>query len=203
MAEQFDLSMNAIMHRAFLRDLGRVADQVRTQRWGSATRRWRLISALLHDHHTVEDEHLWPVMIDKITDPGDLAVVQAMEVEHEELAEALSHCQTHFAGPPPAGSQEREQVLADLARLTEVLQRHCAHEESEGEPLIQRYVTPEEFKAFVRSARSGENRMIVFPWAADGAEPRDVQRVWAHLPRPVRIFLKPRMERAYLARLSA
>lgn len=203
MADQFNLRMNGIMHRAFLRDLGRVADQVASDRWDAARRRWRLVADLLHEHHRLEDEYLWPVMLAKISDTADLATVHAMEAEHEDLAAALSRCEEDFSGPPSEGVAARDAVMADLATLTDVLQRHCAHEEAGGEPLIQRYVTPEEFQLFLRQTRGGDLRMVVFPWAADGATPEDVVAIWGHLPRPVRIFLKPRMERAYRGRLAA
>lgn len=203
MADQFDLSMNGMMHRAFLRDFDRIADAVRTDRWESARRRWTLVGGLLHEHHQHEDEHLWPPMLAKITDPADRAVVEAMEAEHAELADALAACEADFAGARPAASSDRQAVVDHLAVLSEVLRRHTAHEEAEGEPLVQRFVTPEEFKVFLSSARSGPSRMIVMPWIADGAEPADVDKVWGYLPRFVRLFLKPRMERTYLARLAA
>lgn len=203
MAGPFDLSMNGLMHRAFLRDFQRIADAVRTGRWGAASKRWALVSELLHAHHQHEDDYLWPVMLAKITDPGDRAVVDAMEAEHADLATALSRCEADFIGPRPATAEDRESVAAHLEELAEVLRRHTAHEESDGEPLIQRYVTAEEFRTFTKHARSGPGRMVVMPWIADGADPADAAKAWGYLPRPVRFFVKPRMERSYLARVAA
>ena len=199
MAAQFDLSMNGLMHRAFLRDFERSANAVRTDRWDAAVTRWTLVAGLLHQHHEHEDEHLWPAMLSRITDPADRAVVEAMETEHAALAEAIEACQKDFSGPRPTDGQGRASVVEHVERLAAVLAEHTSHEESQGEALIQRYVTPAEFKAFVKSARNTEYRMVVMPWIADGATPQDAAKAWGHIPGPVRLFLRPRMERKYLS----
>lgn len=202
MAEQYDLSMNGMMHRAFLRDLGRISHAVHTDRWDAARRRWELIAGILHHHHRTEDEHLWPAMLARITDPADRATVEAMEAEHEQLAAAILRCANDFAGGRPASAPERAAVAADVDLLAETLRGHTEHEEAQGEPLIAKYVTPEEFTAFVKAARTSPDRMVVIPWIADGAAPQDVVKAWGLIPKPVRFLLKPRMERQYLARIA-
>ena len=75
-------------HDAFHRDLrcltaaaeaGRSADPaVRTS--------WATFKNHLHVHHTAEDTSFWPPLRQKVTRPGDAAVLDAMEAEHAGTA---------------------------------------------------------------------------------------------------------------------
>ena len=57
-----------VMHHAFRRDLDRFQTAVRTtpveerDTWHALAARWERFAEVLHHHHTVEDEHIWPVM---------------------------------------------------------------------------------------------------------------------------------------------
>jgi hemerythrin-like domain-containing protein len=57
-----------VMHHAFRRDLDRFQAAVRAtpvderDTWRALAARWERFAEALHHHHTVEDEHIWPVM---------------------------------------------------------------------------------------------------------------------------------------------
>src|SRR5690348_11526806 len=66
-----DMTMMYVLHHAFRRDLTDfVAAAERTPvgdrpTWRRLAARWRVFGELLHDHHTKEDNHVWPLLVDK------------------------------------------------------------------------------------------------------------------------------------------
>ena len=61
--------------------------------WRSLGERWRTFATVLHHHHSVEDEHLWPKLLQKTATAGDTegeALLHAMEAEHDGIDPALT-----------------------------------------------------------------------------------------------------------------
>jgi hypothetical protein len=187
-----DFAMNAMLHRAFLRELDRVQGFVESGDAAAARKHYGFFSALLHQHHEGEDTFLFPLVRQRSTDPVELATVDALEAEHEQLHAALDTCDADFRGEGPLP----EGTVADIEALRMVLAAHCAHEEADGEKVLAKYVTKDDLKPFNAHNRKGDLSMMVFPWIADGGSARD-QKVYDVLPGPVRIFLKPVMQRKY------
>jgi hypothetical protein len=187
-----DFAMNAMLHRAFLRELDRVQGFVESGDAAAARKHYGFFSALLHQHHEGEDTFLFPLVRQRSTDPVELATVDALEAEHEQLHAALDTCDADFRGEGPLP----EGTVADIGALRMVLAAHCAHEEADGEKVLAKYVTKDDLKPFNAHNRKGDLSMMVFPWIADGGSARD-QKVYDVLPGPVRLFLKPVMQRKY------
>jgi hypothetical protein len=124
----------------------------------------------------------------------DLATVDALEAEHEQLHAALDICDADFAGDGPLPAD----TVAHLNALRLVLAVHCAHEEADGERVLAEYITSDDLKPFNDFNRKGDLSMMVFPWIADGGSASD-QKVYDVLPGPVRLFLRPVMQRKYKA----
>ena len=59
-------------------------------------------------------------------------------------------------------------------------------------------MTKDDLKPFNDFNRKGDLSMLVFPWIADGGSATD-QKVYDVLPGPVRLFLRPVMQRKYKA----
>jgi hypothetical protein len=51
---------------------------------------WDAFRAQLDNHHSAEDDGLWPVLRRELSDPGDLAAVEAMVAEHQQIPPALA-----------------------------------------------------------------------------------------------------------------
>lgn len=189
-----DLAMNAMMHRAFLRELDRVQAFVEAGDTASARKHYGFFSALLHQHHEGEDTYLFALVRQRSTNPDELATMDVLEAEHGQLHAALDTCDDDFRGDGalPAAT------VADLKALRMVLAAHCAHEEAEGERILTRYLTKDDLKPFNDFNREGDLSMMVFPWIADGGSAAD-HKVYDVLPGPVRLFLKPVMQRKYRA----
>lgn len=202
MATAPDFSMNRLMHHAFQRDLDRMAVLVRQANWAAAVARWRLFDALLTEHHTLEDTYLWPLVAQRSTDPAELALVEEMAAEHVELHDSLARADEVMTGPAPADEAGVAAALAALDDVKRVLGAHCEHEEADAEPLLAAYVRADDLTEFHKATRSGDTAMVALPWIADGASPADRAIIWGRIPGPVRLFLKPRMERKYRAAVA-
>jgi hypothetical protein len=46
---------------------------------------WDAFRAQLENHHSAEDDDLWPVLRRELSDPGELASVDAMAEEHRQI----------------------------------------------------------------------------------------------------------------------
>lgn len=192
-----DLAMNAMVHRAILRELDRITALVDEGDLAAARKHWEFFSEQLHLHHRTEDEYLWAVVRERTDDEAEIATIDAMESEHGQLHEALDRCDEDFAGTGPLPAA----TTSDLMGLRLAVAAHFAHEEAQGEKILENHLTPEDLKIFNEANKKSPHAMLVFPWIADGGTPAD-QRVYDVLPGPVRLFLKPAMQRKYKAYFS-
>jgi Hemerythrin HHE cation binding domain len=102
------------------------------------------VIALLHDHHTHEDEDIWPLLLDRCTRAARL--VGLMQGQHQQVAlllhevdEALSIWRDTIT----VGSRE---ALADvLGRLIPALKEHLSAEEDRVVPLMEQYIAVAEW----------------------------------------------------------
>jgi len=78
------------LHAALRRDLSRLRDaaaQIDSSAGAPATvlAGWDTFRAELDNHHQAEDEDLWPVLRRELSEPGELASVDAMVEEHKHI----------------------------------------------------------------------------------------------------------------------
>jgi hemerythrin-like domain-containing protein len=200
MSAMADASMNTNMHSAFKREILRLrdgllkADLSDAQTAAGLARRYQFFSVTLHQHHQGEDTFLWPNTRPKAT-PREIVVLDAMEAEHEALASVLGAVDEDFK--TLSVSSDKDQIAARLDELRTVLSGHTQHEEREGVPIVQKYIEEDDFKAFVKFSRNGEDASLVLPWVSDGATPTEVASTWGMIPAPVRLFVKPMLTRKY------
>src|SRR5690349_516335 len=208
-----DLAIMLAAHRAFRRDLTRLARAAArpagSLRSDPARRRsvaagWELFKHELHLHHTAEDEIIWPALRPRLTHSEHaLSVLDAMEEEHSRIDPLLAAVDAAFAGDPEAGDWRGEDRLADVIDvLTSTLTGHLAHEEQEGLPLIGVALTAAEwrsvgFKIARRNGLAAGGEM--FSWILSSAAPGQARAVARQLPPPARILYKavwkPRFEK--------
>lgn len=197
-----DFSMNTNLHHAFKREVSRLrkgvqqvdlADNAAT---AGLARRFAFFSATLHHHHQGEDQYLFDRVRIRAT-PAEVAVLDAMDAEHDALKLALDRLDSDFRTLSP--DSDPATIAADFDELRTVLDGHCAHEEQAGVPIVQKYVTPEDLKEFMAFTRSAPESTMVLAWVCDGATPEQVASVWGMLPPFVRVFVKPISTRKYRA----
>ncbi len=170
-----------LMHHAFRRDLARFESAVRAtpigaaDTWRALADRWARFGTILHHHHAVEDEHLWPLLTahaERLGDEAALTMLADMEAEHALIDPTLSACTDGMAAMrehPCADHRNALDVHVTAARAA--LLDHLAHEEGDALPFLQRAVSTEENARFDAAAQKAYGPRIVpfmVPWVAEG-----------------------------------
>jgi Hemerythrin HHE cation binding domain len=152
---------------------------------------WDAFRAQLDNHHSAEDDDLWPVLRRELSDPGDLAAVDAMVAEHRQIPPALAGVDTALRG----GGE----LAAPVEHLSTVVLDHLAHEERDVLPLIEQHLTRAQWRAFLheeRARRSPRERPEFLTWILDDAGSQDTAAVLTEMPPPARLIyrrvLRPR-----------
>ena len=187
-AGPIDMYPMYLMHHAFRRDLDRfVAAATHTppddrRTWRRLVRRWDVFAKALHDHHRSEDQHIWPFLAGRVD--AERRVLAEMEAEHDRIDPLLAACRRGLQDMAEAASEEERAALrATLEAARNVLGEHLGHEETDAIPVIQRRVSPEEWRRLEKEELQKESRitdvLVVVPWAMHEV-PDDVrERVFA------------------------
>jgi hemerythrin-like domain-containing protein len=190
------------LHAALRRDLSRLRDAA--ARLGNSAAApptvlagWDAFRAQLGNHHSAEDDDLWPVLRQELSDPGDLAAVDAMVAEHQQIPGALADVD--------AALRSGSELAAPVERLSTVVLDHLAHEEREVIPLIEQHLTRAQWRAFLhqeRARRSPRERPQFLAWILDDADQQDAAAVLTEMPPPARLIyrrvLRPRYDAQHL-----
>jgi hemerythrin-like domain-containing protein len=197
-----DMTGMYLAHHAFRRDLRRFAAAARNTpvddaaAWQALATRWTAFSTILHHHHTVEDEAIWPPLLARVAAAGedrDRETLEAMEAEHELIDPQLAACAEGFTAMASAPSSvTKDKLAADVAATRDSLAQHLEHEETEALPLVQRHLTAEEWEHAEKRAGSGVSlRQMAFlvPWMAEELDRATIQRVLAKAGAPMRVLL--------------
>jgi len=139
------------LHAALRRDLSRLREAAGQLQGSSGVpptvlAGWDTFQAQLASHHAAEDDDLWPVLRRELSDPSELASVDAMVTEHHLLPPALAGVDSALRG----GGE----LVAPVERLGNVLLGHLAHEERDVLPLIEKHLTQAQWRAFLHQERS-------------------------------------------------
>ena len=192
------MTMNRLIHNAVRRDLGRLADALAAFPDGDAARAEGLLRAFrnlhreLTRHHIGEDTHIWPMLAGFGADSGLLA---AMESEHEEMSASLAETEAGLGRLAADPSSEAARAAAtQVATLTDVVERHLAHEETDLEPVLSQHHDTPEWKAVEKKLRGGSvgDAGLFIAWLTDGMTQSDRDFLGTLIPRPV-TFLLPRL----------
>ena len=170
-----------VMHHAFRRDLTDFVAAVRNTPvghaavWSALLRRWDFFAEVLHHHHQIEDDHIWPVLVTRATAEqrlDDVATLEAMEAEHQVIDPSLAACRAGFVAMTQTPSADRRNALdIHVTALHEALTTHLAHEERGALPLVQRTMTATEWATSEAAARRAyPMRMMpaLLPWCRSG-----------------------------------
>jgi hemerythrin-like domain-containing protein len=155
-----------VIHRIFRREFPLLAGVVQRTSNGDARRAAPIAGHIefcltsLHNHHSAEDEYLWPKLRERARPHADL--VRRMEAQHEVVA-ARSEQARRLAGrwrQAPA-AQIGTELATSLSLLADALVDHLDEEEAHILPLVREHITAAEwdelgrksFDKFPRSAR--------------------------------------------------
>ena len=195
-----DVGFMRALHAALRRDLSRLRDAA-DHLDGSVTppptvmAGWDAFRAQLGHHHSAEDDDLWPVLRQQLSSPADLAAVDAMVAEHQQIPSALADVDTAL--------HDGNDLRAPAQRLSAVLLDHLAHEERDVLPLIEQHLTRAQWRAFLRkerARRSPRERPQFLAWILDDASQQDTAAVLTEMPPPARLIYRRVLRPRYDAR---
>jgi hypothetical protein len=187
-----------LVHRVFRRELEALASEA--SRPHDAPRRAALedqlglVLRVLHEHHTGEDTLMWPVVLQR--SPQSAAVLAGLEADHERLDSLIRR-----AGDTSLPLTERAGTLTQLSRE---LDAHLDREEHDAFPLLERYVTADEFAALDKKLmkRCGKDLSALAGAAMWHATAEEQRRVFTELPRMMGVMWRLSWRRTYARRVA-
>lgn len=196
--DELDLSGFLAAHAMFREEFGLLAAVANTPldaaRAAATEGHADLVLKLLHVHHTVEDDHMWPLLRERA--PAAAADLDRLEAQHERL-DALIAAATDRARSMAA----RAGVLTELH---EALGEHLNDEERLAVPLLRRHLTPAEGAhagEHAIAAMSGTERARMLGFVACRASGTDLALFRSELPALLRWLLRLWWAPAYARRL--
>jgi iron-sulfur cluster repair protein YtfE (RIC family) len=138
--------------------------------WVALRDRWARFAHVLHGHHSLEDAELWPCLQTAVTAAADVeaqGVLDAMAAEHSEIDPLLAGVADGLDRMIAAPSLDARAALAvRMVAARDSLDRHMAHEEQSALPLVQRYLTLQDWAAMEAASPKGKPGELAFivPW---------------------------------------
>jgi hemerythrin-like domain-containing protein len=199
----YDQTGMYIMHHAFRRDLARFETAVRrtpideAETWAALSRRWERFGEILHHHHQIEDQSIWPLLtthaIARLDDTA-IAMLDDMEAEHGQIGPALAACSEGFqlmVEHPCA--DHRSELDGKITAARAALLEHLRHEETDALPFLQLVVDHRENQAIEAAAKKGypfSAMPFMVPWGVDGIPVDLSERVMSEVGAVYRFLLR-------------
>jgi len=184
-----------IVHRVFRKELGMLPGLVTgtadgdRRRARTLGRHYRFVTQVLHDHHTYEDDHLWPVLLQRC--PMDAELINRMETQHERVAGLIESLPAAWAAFERTADPETRAALAEsLTELSAALDEHLHDEEAFLLPIMEDHLTVDEWKAFGKHAAKKMDKRKGLFWIGlmfEDITDDEYARFWAGLPLYVRM----------------
>jgi hypothetical protein len=182
-----------IIHRVFRRELS-MAPALIASVADSDSSRSRIVGEhvldalqVLHHHHEGEDLLLWPKLRERV--PDQRAILDELEAGHLQLGVVMDQLMTGLAQfTATAGAAEGAQLAESLASLQPELSAHLDQEEQHILPLVNAYLSAEEWGALGQRAFSllpPDKAMIVLGQMAEESPAPEWAAFMTHLPVPV------------------
>jgi hypothetical protein len=196
-----DMTMMYVMHHAFRRDLDRFVAAVAATpvedraAWTALATRWDRFFTILHHHHSLEDQYIWPFLMER-ADAAEREVLEAMEEEHEQIDPLLTAVAEGFAALAgdrvPAGAEDlRAGLKVRVSATRDLLARHLRHEETEAIAVLQRCTTAEEWKGLTDQIESNKIALplpFVVGWCAEGIPARERDEIFRTAGLPFKVL---------------
>ena len=194
-----------LIHRIFRRELPSLRTTVGevpptgVERARSVAGHLRFVLDGLHHHHTNEDEMVWPLLVDRVG--LDAPLVERMAQQHGQIDDAMK--QVRQAVDPwaerPVGTATAT-LVSRLGVLIEALQAHLDEEEGVVVPLIDQYLTREEWEEMGRKGFekfAPKERPIAMGQLVEVATPDEAIAMFADLPVFIRLLWTVAGKRQY------
>lgn len=192
-----DTSMMRIVHAALRRDIARAQTVLADLPYPDGDQRTALSAHLgwmmnfLHHHHQTEDEHLYPMV--RAANPAAAALLDDMDAEHARVQPAVADVEA-AAQRYGRSADAREELLAALDALSDVLVPHLRREEDEMMPIVSATVTEQQWRDWdqANNIKPLSPRELAFTglWIIDGLNAEDEAIVAALVPPIPRWIIK-------------
>ncbi|MET7773786.1 hemerythrin domain-containing protein [Nocardia sp. NPDC005366] len=192
-----DITGMKIAHRAMLADTRRfalIAGQIAAgspcpQRRSAAIAEYlHLLCDSIHHHHTVEDDALWPIVI---AAAGPAVDIHELEDDHVQLDAILGKLRERASAFAVAG--DRRRAATELAETLEavhaLLAEHIADEEKVVFPIIDRYVSLDDWARVEQAAKKGGNLRFEAPRMVHHADEQELAKLKAAVGPVIRLLL--------------
>jgi hypothetical protein len=195
-------------HTMFRREFGLMPGLVRAvtagNRWGTALAadHIALVSTVLNHHHSGEDSHVWPPLLERCLQ--DCApIVGVMEDQHQAIHRGLLQVEEALAAWRDSASADARDALAGaIGQLLPVMKEHLALEEERVVPLIEKYVTQAEYARVAQSQAAEvppDKLAIIFGMFMYETAPEVINMVVAEMPAEVQPVIRDLAANAYAA----
>jgi hemerythrin-like domain-containing protein len=153
----------------------------------------------LHMHHTTEDDLVWPRLVERAG--LDRPKVERMEEQHHQIDVAVAEVRQAGGAWLASPSDATAAALADRVRaFLGVLEPHLDEEEREVVPLIDRYLSADEWEQVGKEAFdkfTPAQRWIATGQLVEVATPEETALMFAKLPPPVKLLWRLFGQRKY------
>jgi hemerythrin-like domain-containing protein len=202
----FDAREMDMLHRMFRREFSLMSGLVRAVPAGDRARQevisghLSFMNTALHNHHTFEDEQVWPVLFERCS--GDtLPEIQLIEQQHEQIEASASRVAALAAEWSSAAAADSRDRLADaLDSLVPLLLRHMEFEEEHVVPLMEKNITHGEWNRMIQAAAAGlepTDLPLEFGMMMYEGDPEIVERTISTMPEELRPVIGKTALRAY------
>jgi len=195
-----------IPHSIFRGEFRRAPAMVRnvpdgdTHRAGVVAGHLQFLLEGLTDHHTAEDELLWPLLQQRVPAEVD-PIIGTMESQHAQIhqvCETLNGQVASWAADPSSANRD---VVADTCdSATALLEEHLSAEEQEILPVAARAISQSEWDEIGERAMGAlpkDKKMLVLGTIRYWAPPEQSAAISSDIPRPVRPFVTALADRAF------
>ena len=193
----------AVIHRIFRRGFPMMAELVRQTPAGATARSEPIAKHLdfllngLHNHHTGEDENIWPRLLERAALQAEL--INRMEKQHAVVAERSERVRTllqTWRRTPADG----EALAAALEGFSAALVEHLDEEEAQVVPLIRAHITAEEWTRFGQETFekfTNPEKLVATGTLEDVASPEEASWFIGDLPLPIKLMWRLLGRRKY------
>jgi hypothetical protein len=159
----------------------------RSERVATVAAYYANVLAMLHAHHDGEEELIWPKLVQRAPDQGEL--VTRMQAQHEALLEALADSERRLEDWSATPDIDRGASLAAaLAMLGVLCAAHFAEEERRVLPLAAEWCTVEEWAELPGHAMrsfTGDRMWLIIGLVQEQMPPQVRTEMEANMPPPV------------------
>ena len=178
-------------HVAFRRDADALCAAVATLDPSDTVAATRLADAfaittqMLHQHHTTEDERIFPELITR--SPAFAGVVMTMSLEHVDLDDVVDDINRALAtltGMSSRANEVHARLVGQAETFRTLVHLHLEVEEDHALPMFLRCFTTDEIDAIGDDhfAKNADALPVMIPWSATAMTPDVVVEMLANLP---------------------